>query len=171
VGCGRIGVEAIALLRPFGVRILAITDPRADISGADECFGPDGLHGLLELCDLAVIALPLTNATRRVIGAAELALIGSDGWLINVGRGELVDTDALVEALSWGGLGGACLDVCDPEPLPDDHPLWGMDNVLITQHSANPGLLNTYAKTVAENVRRFVVGDNLALAIDVERGY
>jgi D-3-phosphoglycerate dehydrogenase len=171
VGCGRIGVEAIARLRPFGVHILALTDPVAEIDGADACYGPEGLHELLERCDHAVIALPLTDATRGVIGAEELALIGPGGWLINVGRGKLVDTDALVAMLRSGGLGGACLDVCDPEPLPDGHPLWDMDNVLITQHSANPELVSTYAKTVAENMRRFVAGDDLILTIDRTRGY
>lgn len=171
VGCGRVGVETIARLSAFGVRILTVSDPAVSIPEVEASYGPEGLHAVLERADLAVVTLPLSDQTSGMIGARELALIGSHGWLINVGRGKVVDTEALVAALRDGSLGGACLDVTDPEPLPDGHPLWEMDNVLLSQHSANPELLRWYATTVTDNMRRFVAGDELRLTIDRARGY
>ena len=96
-----------------------------------------------------------------------------DAVLINVGRGALVDTDALVAALTAGHLAGALLDVTDPEPLPDGHPLWELPNVLITPHVANtPATLQpALTALVTENVRRFAAGDDLLAPIDLDRGY
>ena len=93
--------------------------------------------------------------------------------MVNVGRGGLIDTDALVAAFTSGHLGGALLDVTDPEPLPDGHPLWSLPNVLITPHVANTSATMNAAPTafVTENVRRFAAGEELLAPIDLDRGY
>jgi D-3-phosphoglycerate dehydrogenase len=96
-----------------------------------------------------------------------------DAWLVNVARGSLVDTDALVEALRSGAIAGAALDVTDPEPLPDGHPLWELDNVLITPHVATPPEAERrhFAARVKENVRRLAAGEELEGLIDPDGGY
>jgi phosphoglycerate dehydrogenase-like enzyme len=173
VGAGAIGRETIARLRPFGVRLLAVTRSGRAVEGVDRSLGADGLAELLAASDHVVLAVPLTPATRGLIGERELDLLGPRGWLVNVGRGRLVDTDALVRALDAGRIGGACLDVTDPEPLPPNHPLWRFENVLVTPHVANPPgtIYEPLARLVEENVRRFTGGRDLLGEIDPERGY
>jgi D-3-phosphoglycerate dehydrogenase len=173
VGAGGIGAAVVRRLVPFGVRVLALTRSGRAVSGAERSLGFEALDELLGESDYVVLAAPLTEQTRGLIGPRELELIGPDGWLVNVARGAIVQTDALVEALREGRLGGACLDVTDPEPLPDGHPLWAFDNVLITPHVANPPDLeiDLLAARVEENVRRFAEGRSLAGRIDQSRGY
>jgi phosphoglycerate dehydrogenase-like enzyme len=120
-----------------------------------------------------VLAAPATGATRHLVGADELAAMRDDAWLVNVARGSLVDTDALAAALAGGAIGGAALDVTDPEPLPDGHPLWREPRALITPHVANPdATLRRYlAELVGENIARFAAGEELRSRIDVEAGY
>jgi phosphoglycerate dehydrogenase-like enzyme len=173
VGAGSIGRETIARLRPFGVRIVAVTRSGRPVDGADSSLPGGRLHEALAAADYVVLALPLTDETRRLIGARELGLIGPSGWLVNVARGALVDTGELVHALEERRIAGACLDVTDPEPLPERHPLWCFDNVLVTPHVANPP--NTVdrrlADLVEDNVRRFREGRELLGVVDPERGY
>lgn len=173
LGAGRIVQESINRLKAFQVRIRTLSEPIVQLEGVEAAYGPSQLSTLLEASDHVVIALPLTKDTRGMIGPEELRLIGPDGWLHNVSRGEIVDTAALVKALEAGVIAGACLDVTDPEPLPADHPLWRMDNVLLTQHTANPraSSIGMYAITVEENLRRFVAGEALLGPIDVGRGF
>jgi phosphoglycerate dehydrogenase-like enzyme len=173
VGAGGIGTAVIRRLAPFGVRVLALTRSGREVPGAERSVGFEALDELLRESDYVVLAAPLTEQTRGLIGAWELELIGPDGWLVNVARGPLVETNALVEALREGRLGGACLDVTDPEPLPDGHPLWELENVLITPHVANPPDLeiDLLAARVEENVRRFAAGESLVGRIDPGLGY
>ncbi len=173
VGAGAIGRETIERLTPFGVRTIALTRTGRPVRGADSSVGSEGLDALLRESDYVVLAAPLTPETEGLIGARELELIGPEGWLVNVARGRLVLTDELVGALENGRIGGACLDVTDPEPLPDGHPLWRFDNVLITPHAANPpGTFDEpLAELVEENVRRFREERELIGVIDPERGY
>jgi D-3-phosphoglycerate dehydrogenase len=177
-GAGGIGRELISRLRPFGVRIIALSEPGGFIEGADESLGPDGLEVLLAKSDVVVLAVPVTPKTKGFIGRDQLNLIGPSGWLVNVSRGALVQTDALVAALTEGRLGGACVDVTDPEPLEDGHPLWDMPNVIITPHTATSvdlagadSRLAEYACLVRDNVRRFVVGEALLAMVDPDLGY
>lgn len=173
IGAGSIGRETISRLAPFGVRTLAVAAPGEPDSGADETFPPEELDAVIPRSDLIVLSLPLMPSTHHLINAERLALLGERGWVINVSRGPIVDTDALVEALRAGTIAGACLDVTDPEPLPDGHPLWDMPNVLITCHSANTEqmLLDAYALLVEENVRLFIQGLPVQGVIDLDRGY
>jgi phosphoglycerate dehydrogenase-like enzyme len=173
VGAGAIGRETMRRLEPFGVRVIALTRSGEDVPGADRSLGPAGLDELLERSDYVVLCAPLTPDTAGMIGARELALLGPDGVLVNVGRGGLVDTGALVDALREGRLRGACLDVTEPEPLPDGHPLWSEPRALITPHVANTRaqLDAAFARRVADNIARFRAGQPLIGLIDLAAGY
>jgi phosphoglycerate dehydrogenase-like enzyme len=168
IGTGGIGRALIELLKPFEVDVLAVTR-----RGGGDTLPADRLGEVLPAAGHVVIAAPATAATRHLIGAAELDAMRDDAWLVNVARGSLVDTDALVAALAAGTIGGAALDVTDPEPLPDDHPLWREPRALITPHVANPeATLRRYlAEHVRENVTRFAAGEPLLSVIDADAGY
>lgn len=125
------------------------------------------------MADHFVVAAPATAETDHLVDAAALATMPGSAWLVNVARGNLVDTDALVKALGDGTIAGAVLDVTDPEPLPEGHPLWDLDNAVITPHIANTRsrLTQTFAPTLEENVRRFVAGEELIARVDPNAGY
>jgi phosphoglycerate dehydrogenase-like enzyme len=173
VGAGAIGRETIRRLEPFDVHVIASTRSGAEVPGADRSFGPAGLDELLERSDYVVLCAPLTPETTGLIGARELALLGPGGVLVNVARGALVDTEALVVALRGSRLHGAFLDVTDPEPLPDGHPLWSEPRALITPHVANTRtqLDAALARRVEQNVARFRAGKPLFGVIDPAAGY
>jgi D-3-phosphoglycerate dehydrogenase len=173
LGLGGIGTALVERLRPHGPRILAIDDRNDRVVSGVKIFGPDELHRVLAESDLAVITLPLTERTRHLMGEREFALLGPNASLINVSRGAVVKTDELVTALASGALGGAYLDVTDPEPLPADHPLWTAENALITSHSANPRerSMRSYAALVASNLRAYRAGESLSGTIHLSRGY
>jgi D-3-phosphoglycerate dehydrogenase len=173
VGAGAIGERTIELLAPFGVRTIALTRTGREVRGAERSLGPDGLDELLSASDYVVLAAPITPSSRHLLGPAELAAVGPTGTLVNVGRGELVRTQALVDALSTGTLGWAFLDVTDPEPLPDGHPLWALPNAVVTPHVANTWgmLFEDLARRVRENLRRFRAGEELLGRVNLEAGY
>jgi D-3-phosphoglycerate dehydrogenase len=173
VGAGGLGTELIDLLLPFAVRTIALTRNPRSVPNADVSVGPAELHTLLGESDFVVLTAALTYETAGMISAECLSRMRPDAWLINVARGGLVNTDALVAALSEGTIGGAALDVTDPEPLPDDHVLWTLPNVLITPHVAcTPSMGALFlARRVEENVRRFVHGEELLGVVDQSLGY
>ncbi|MFC4605712.1 D-isomer specific 2-hydroxyacid dehydrogenase family protein [Rhodococcus kronopolitis] len=173
VGCGGIGRALIPYLAASGARVLAVTRSGTPVPGADETLPADRLDEVWARADHFVVAAPATAATHNLIGRPELARMSRSSWIVNVARGTLIDTDALVDALRAGTIGGAALDVTDPEPLPDGHPLWTLPNALITPHVANPatGLPRALADHVAGNVARFAAGEQLAGVIDPVAGY
>lgn len=173
LGGGGITLALLRLLAPFGVETTVVRRHLAQVEGATRVVGPEGLAGALPGASLVVLALALTPATTRVIGAPELARMDADAWLVNVARGGHVDTDALVAALERREIGGAALDVTEPEPLPAGHPLWDLDNCLITPHSANTWAMAEpmLAQRVRENVARLARDEPLAGLVDVELGY
>ncbi|MGI3785675.1 MAG: D-isomer specific 2-hydroxyacid dehydrogenase family protein [Janthinobacterium lividum] len=172
VGYGGIGRCLLPMLAPFGCRVLAVTDS-GPVEGVERTVPRADYRDVLPEADYVVLLAALTPQTRGMIGAAELDLMREDAWLINVGRGGLVDTNDLVAALREGRIGGAALDVTDPEPLPDGHPLWSEPNALITPHVANPQEAHdaALAQRVTENVRRFVAYEPLLGVIDPEAGF
>jgi phosphoglycerate dehydrogenase-like enzyme len=172
VGYGGIGRCLSPLLAPFGCRVLAVTDS-GPVAGAERTVPRAAYRDVLAEADHVVLLAALTPQTRGMIGAAELDLMRDDAWLTNVGRGGLVVTDDLVVALRDGRIGGAALDVTDPEPLPDGHPLWSEPNALITPHVANPPEAHdaALAERVRENVRRFAGGERLLGVIDPQAGF
>ena len=173
LGAGGIGRALIQLLEPFDNRVLAVTRSGRQVSGATESFSAEQTDELWPEGDFFVVAAPATASTSKMIGARQLDAMKSHAWVVNVARGSLVDTDALVEALAAESIGGAALDVTDPEPLPEEHPLWTEPRALITPHSANPpaALVQRLAERIEENVSRYVAGKDLIGVIDVEAGY
>ena len=119
------------------------------------------------------LALALTPETTGIIGAAELDLMDEPAWLVNVARGPHIDTDALVAALNSGSIAGAALDVTDPEPLPDGHPLWDLPNCIITPHTADTieMVMPLLAERIRTNVIRFAAGEPLVGVVDPDAGY
>jgi D-3-phosphoglycerate dehydrogenase len=168
IGAGGIGRELIKLLEPHDVEIIAVTR-----SGRDGTLSVDRLPEVWGRADHFVIAAPATSDTEHLVGADELAKMQPHSWLVNIARGSLIDNDALLAALEAGALGGAALDVTEPEPLPDDHPLWAHPDVLITPHVANPDntMARDLAKRVQENVRRYAAGEELLAPVSPEQGY
>jgi phosphoglycerate dehydrogenase-like enzyme len=173
VGAGGIGRELISLLQPFGAEVIAVTRRGREVQGASRSLSIDAVGEVWSEATHVVLATPATGGTRHLVGRDELAAMREDAWLVNVARGSVVDTDALVEALGSGSIGGAALDVTDPEPLPDGHPLWELDNVLITPHVATPPEAERrhFAERVRENVRRLAAGEELEGLVDPEGGY
>ncbi|GAA2780234.1 D-isomer specific 2-hydroxyacid dehydrogenase family protein [Saccharopolyspora taberi] len=176
LGAGGIGRALIRLLAPFGVRVLAVNRSGKPVDGADRTWAADDAEGVRELLtgsDFVVVAAPATAATAKLVDAGALALMKPDAWLVNVARGSLVDTDALVDALAAGRLGGAALDVTDPEPLPAGHPLFSEPRALVSPHTANPKslLIPALARRVEENTRRYLAGEPLLGEVDPAAGY
>jgi D-3-phosphoglycerate dehydrogenase len=172
VGAGGIGRALIELLKPLAPRILAVNRSGRDVPGAAVTVPADRMDEILVEAEYVVLAAPATAPTRHLMDADRLARLRAGAWLINVARGTLVDTDALVAALDRD-LGGAALDVTDPEPLPAGHPLWTHDRVLITPHVATTktGEHRHYPERVRENVERFVAGEPLVGVVDRGAGY
>jgi len=173
IGQGGIGSEVALRAKAFGMKVLA-TDPDVpdDLRGA-EVHPPADLTRLLPAADVVVIACPLTPKTRGLFGAAQFAAMKPGAYFINVARGRVMDPDALVEALRGGKVRAAGLDVTEPEPLPDSSPLWKLENVIITPHSAgdSDGSKRRVRLLVRENVRRFALGEPLLNVVDKEKGY
>jgi phosphoglycerate dehydrogenase-like enzyme len=173
VGLGGIGTQVSRRAHTFGMRVMAI-DPR-DLERPAFVFSLDKPARLMELlpkADVVVLACPLTAETRGLIGAKQLAAMKKTAYLINVARGGLVKTADLVAALKDGRIAGAGLDVTDPEPLPDDHPLWQLANVVICPHTGglSPEGRDRQWRLWRENVRRFVAGERLLCVVDRQKG-
>lgn len=184
-GYGSIGREVARQLSMMGMPIIAVKsrpemrhDPSFRVPGTGDPDGsiPDRIVGdadLLEAvrsADVLVVTMPLTDASRGIIGREVLAAMPATAWLINVSRGALVDEPALLEALRTGRLAGAVLDVFGQEPLPPDSPWWEAPNVIVTPHASGV-TLRFFDELVVENVRRYLGGEPLLNPVDPERGY
>ncbi len=158
IGLGSIGEALAQRLEGFEVDTIGVRYTPEKGGSTDEVVGfeEDAIHDALARTDYLVVACPLTDTTEGLIGAAEFATLPPDAVVINVARGPILDTAALVEAIQTNGIRGAALDVTDPEPLPADHPLWGFENVLITPHTGGhtPKHWDRLADIVAGNVER-----------------
>ncbi len=172
-GAGGITAELLRLLQGFDCTTTVIRRRAEPMDGATRTVALDQRLDVLGTADLVVLALALTPETTGVIGTAELEAMAEHAWLINVARGGHVDTTALVTALEAGSIAGACLDVTDPEPLPDDHPLWGLHNVLVTPHVGNTEEMGVplLAAHIRRNVEAFGRGEHLEGIIDPDAGY
>lgn len=173
LGGGEITRVLLDLLGPFGTDVTVVRRHPEPLDGANRVVGSDALVAAVADADLVVLALALTEETEGIVDADVLAAMPEHAWLVNVARGGHVVTDDLVATLKSNGIAGAALDVTDPEPLPDDHPLWSLDNAIITPHIANTPEMGRplLARRVTENVARWIAGDDLLGPVDVELGY
>ncbi len=173
VGLGAIGEAVAVRARAFGIRVLALKRSyRAGMTSpvADELYGPEGLHDLLGQCDSVVVAAPHTPETEGLIDTAALAAMRPGAVLVNVARGPLVDSAALVEAMRGGHLGAAILDVFDEEPLPESSPFWDLPNTYVSPHGsvAVDRYMQDLFDLFAENLRRYAAGDALKNVVDMK---
>jgi phosphoglycerate dehydrogenase-like enzyme len=173
LGGGGIATCLLELLAPFRVTATAVRRSAEPVPGAARTLPVTRLAEALPDALVVFVALALTPETEHIIGATEFAAMRADAWLVNVARGGHVDTGALVDALDRGVIGGAALDVTDPEPLPDGHPLWTHERCIITPHTADtPEMVDRMlAARVRDNVGRFAAGEPLAGLVDVAAGY
>jgi phosphoglycerate dehydrogenase-like enzyme len=173
LGGGGIAESLVRLLGPFDGRITVMRKRVSAMVGVDEVVGSDRLHDVLPEADVVFVALALTPETLHIIGRDELALMQRHAWLVNVARGRHVDTDALVDALREGVIGGAGLDVTDPEPLPAGHPLWELPNCIVTPHTGNTPEMAAplLSQRIVANVKRFANGEPLIGPIERGLGY
>ncbi|MBX3378660.1 MAG: D-2-hydroxyacid dehydrogenase [Phycisphaeraceae bacterium] len=174
VGLGGIGSEVAKRANGFDMRVIATR--RSDASSPEfvkKVGKPEDLLGLLPEADVVAICVPLTAETEKMFDARAFGVMKPGAILINVARGRVVETTALLEALRGGRLAGACLDVTDPEPLPAGHPLWKEPHVIITPHvSADADLTqDRFRLLIIENVRRFGAGEPLLNVVDMQTGY
>jgi phosphoglycerate dehydrogenase-like enzyme len=169
VGHGGIGAASARVARAFGMRVLATRRSAIDDPNVDQAYTPDRLHDLLGASDYVVLCVPLTQQTRHMIGAAELAAMRSHAVLINVARGGVVDEPALIAALEAKHIRGATLDVVSEEPLPESSRLWQLENCVITPHDAgySPLADTRLGALFVENLARYVRGE--ALLNEVQR--
>ncbi|CAN5818058.1 D-isomer specific 2-hydroxyacid dehydrogenase family protein [soil metagenome] len=172
-GAGGITTELVRLLQPFDCTITVVRRTPEPMEGVDRVLEFDHRYEALKGADVIVLALALTPETAGVISRVEFELMAPHAWLVNVARGQHVVTEDLVIALREDVIGGAALDVTDPEPLPDGHPLWRLPNCLITPHTANTDDMAKplLSARIAENVRRFAAGDELLGVVDPDLGY
>lgn len=185
VGYGGIGREIARLAAAHGMRVLAVkADPgrhaddgfrvpgTGDPDGSipERIVGLDGLHDAIREADYVSVTLPLTRSSRGVIGRSAIDALPAHAWIINTGRGPVIDEAALAEALAAGRIGGAVLDVFGEEPLPSSSPYWTLPNVVITPHVSGAST-ESVAGLVEENLRRFVDGEPLINRVDPARGY
>ena len=173
LGGGGITTSLVRLLQPFNCHITVVRRRAEDLPGVDDVLDADRYADALPGADLVVVALALTPDTEGLIAADELALMEDHAWLVNVARGRHVVTDDLVAALGEGVIGGAGLDVTDPEPLPPGHPLWTMPNCIITPHVGNtPDMaIPLLSERITTNVRRYADDEELIGLVDIEAGY
>ena len=171
---GAIGAAVARRAKGFGMRVIGVdkrTDPVPD--GVDEVWGPDRLDEALALSDWFVIAAPRTRETMNLIDRRRLGLLKRGSWVIAISRGGILDEDALLDALRSGHVAGAGLDVFAEEPLPEDSPLWDMENVIISPHTGHvtPEMPKGHREVFKENLRRFIAGEPFLYVGDKRAGY
>jgi phosphoglycerate dehydrogenase-like enzyme len=176
VGYGDIGQAVAQRARAFDMSVLAVrrrTAVEDDGRGVRFLQGPGALLELMRASDAVVVVAALTSETRGLVSAEAIAALRPQAVLVNVARGPVVDEPALVEALRARRLRGAVLDVFSEEPLPPEHPLWALDNVLLSPHCADnvPGWLDSAVAVFLENLDRFRRGEPLRNRVDPARGY
>ncbi|HEY2599625.1 MAG TPA: D-2-hydroxyacid dehydrogenase [Candidatus Dormibacteraeota bacterium] len=169
-GYGGIGRAIAARLRPFGV---SVTGVRRNPGGEAHVIAADDWESRLSETDLLILSVPLTGATKALVGKTQLEALPTGAWIANIARGGLIDQNALIAALKSGHLGGAYLDVHDPEPLPSDSELWSLANVIITPHAswATDHLMERAAEIFVDNFNRYLRGEPLKNVVDIDAGY
>ena len=174
IGLGGIGREVAKRSKACGMKVLGVKrNVDIQIDNVDAVYPPEKLHDVLAESDFVVVAVPHTPDTDKLIGYNEFNVMKDTTIIINVGRGKLIDTDALIDALVNGKIGGAALDVVDPEPPPEDSPLWNMDNVIITPHitGIGPGFWDRSQDLLRHNIKAFIEGTEFLNVVDKNLQY
>jgi phosphoglycerate dehydrogenase-like enzyme len=181
LGMGAIGARVVELSHVLGMRVLAMrrsverrmTGAEAGNPAVDEMLPPSELNYLLGESDYVVVALPLTPESREMIGEAELRAMKPNAVIVNIGRGAIIDEQALVRALKEGWIAGAALDVFQQEPLSGESELWGLDNVIVTPHisGGTPRYMERAMELFCDNLRRYLADEPLRNVVDPARGY
>ncbi len=175
IGVGSIGRRVAQMASAVGMRVIAVREhvEKGNPEGVEAVFAPSALDEMLKQCDYVVLAAPLIAATHGLINADRLAMMKPEACLINVGRGPQVDEAALVEALRTRRIAGAALDVFEREPLPADSPLWSVENLLITPHTAGltDKLWHRHYELFSDNLRRYLARQPLRFVVDKQKGY
>jgi phosphoglycerate dehydrogenase-like enzyme len=174
VGLGGIGVEVARRAHALGMRVVATRASGREGPPFVSYVGlPGELGSLAAAADFVVNTAPLTPATQGMFDAKFFAAVKPGAFFVNVGRGQSVVQSELIAALASGRLGGAGLDVTDPEPLPPDSPLWRMSNVILTPHVSAQSDVDDGVRSaiMAENLRRYVAGEKMLSVVDVGKGY
>jgi phosphoglycerate dehydrogenase-like enzyme len=174
VGVGAIGERTAELATALGMRVLGVRrDPTIGAPSVEAMYGPDQLLDLLPEADFLVLVVPLTHETQGMIGERELRVMRPTAHIINVGRGGLIQEDVLIQALQEGWIAGAGSDVFETEPLPEDSPLWGMDNVIVTGHygGANEYYTERAMEIFLDNLQRYRAGEPMRNVVDKRIGY
>ncbi len=173
LGGGGIAESLLALLAPMRCPVTVVRRQPVPLLGAAATLTPDRLHDAVRGALVVFVALALTPQTRGIVDAAMLEAMDERAWLVNVARGPHVDTAALLRALRSRHIAGAALDVTDPEPLPEGHPLWDEPNCIITPHTADTWdmIRPRLAQRIGDNVRRFAAGEPLLGTVDPAAGY
>ncbi|RXG97408.1 MULTISPECIES: 2-hydroxyacid dehydrogenase [Bradyrhizobium] len=171
LGLGMLAQAAIDRLKPFRFPLAAWSRSKRTVEGITCFHGDDQLGSFLKGTDILVCLLPLTKETSGILNARLFSLLPTGARLLHVGRGPQLDQGALIESLDSGHLAAAMLDVTDPEPLPESHPLWSHPKVIITPHIASVTQPHTAAQSVIENIRRHRAGQNPIGLVDRTRGY
>ncbi len=172
-GIGSIGAEVAGLASGVGMRVIGVRRRGGAVPGVSRIVPPDQLADVAAEADYLVLAAPLTKQTRGAISRQVIGRMKPTAWLVNIARGAMIDEDALVEALRAGRLGGAALDALTVEPLPKEHALWSLPNVIITPHSSNssPRIRERSVALFRENLRRYKAKEPLLNVVDLEAGY
>ncbi|MEM6993363.1 MAG: D-2-hydroxyacid dehydrogenase [Myxococcota bacterium] len=175
LGLGGIGTEIARRAAGFGMRVIATAahPDKPHPAFVDAVYGPGEMSAQLPKADVVFVALPLVDETRGLLDAEAFAAFKPGAFLVNIARGKIVDTDALIAALESGQVAGAGLDVTDPEPLPDDHPLWTRNDVVITPHmgGSSDQVAARRAALFEHNLQQFAKGGELRNVVDKTRGY
>lgn len=174
VGLGDIGQALAWRASAVGMRVVGSRRHPSDTPrGVERVYPPDGLHELLAQSDHVAITLPLTSETRGLFGSAEFAVMKPTAFIYNIGRGAIIDNDALLDALRSGQIAGAGLDVTEPEPLPADSPLWDTENVLITSHTSGGGPFywERGVELLIDNIGRYIRDEPMLNVVDKQAGY
>ncbi len=172
-GLGKIGERLAEVCTALGMDVLGVKTSPSPVDHVSRVYAIDEMHAVLPLADYVIVALPHTPATDRLFGREAFNLMKKSAFFVNIGRGKIVDEQALIEALQAREIAGAGLDVFETEPLPKESPLWSMENVIITPHNAGltPHYMDRVVDILCENLKAYVEGKPLPTLVDPEKGY
>jgi len=171
MGLGSVGTQIAYRLHLLGVDVIALDEQERSLPYVRQEYSVSEMEEFLAQADFVLVALPLTNDTEGILGEREFRMMKKSAYLINVSRGPLVQEGALVDALQKGQIAGAVLDVFNEEPLPANHPLWSLDNVIITPHISGPSIPEDMTRIFLENLEKFETGKQLKGVVDLKREY